>query len=116
LRVLLDENFPLRLRHLLNERGIDCDHVITLGLRGMSDHDLLALVSAQDLVLLTQDGDFEEMSPDAGQVVISRLWQGLPIQRRVELWLAAVDVLLRDVPTQKVLEITPTGELRPLAD
>jgi predicted nuclease of predicted toxin-antitoxin system len=80
LRLLLDENFPLRLRHLLVERGIDCDHVITLGLRGATDHDLLALVSGQELILLTQDGDFEGMSPNAGQVVISRLWQGLPIQ------------------------------------
>ncbi|HEX2296346.1 MAG TPA: DUF5615 family PIN-like protein [Actinomycetota bacterium] len=116
MKLLLDENFPLRLRDLLVERGIDCDHVITLGLRGTSDRELLTLVSAQELVLLTQDGDFEEMPPAAGQVVISRLWQGLPIERRVELWLAAVDVLLRDLPTQKVLEIAPSGELRPLTD
>lgn len=116
MKLLLDENFPLRLYRELRERGIDCDHVIPLGLRGSGDRELLARVTGQELVLLTQDADFEEMPADPGRIVISRLWQGLPIQRRVELWMAAVEQLLAERPSAGVLEITPAGELRVLRD
>jgi predicted nuclease of predicted toxin-antitoxin system len=41
-RVLLDENFPLRLHRALLAEGYRSEHVIELGARGMSDAAIMA--------------------------------------------------------------------------
>lgn len=55
MRLLLDENFPLKLLHRLQAEGIECDHIIPMGLRGIRDARIIELlVSAdEDVVLLT---------------------------------------------------------------
>ena len=118
MRFLLDENFPLRLLRELNARGIDGEHVISLGLRGVSDSELVAhLETDPELVLLAQDADFEDVQLTQGRVVISRVLQGLPIQTRVELWVRALQALVADhLPRASIVEITATGDLRVLRD
>ena len=37
MKVLLDENFPLGLVRALEADGLQVDHIITLGWRGVSD-------------------------------------------------------------------------------
>lgn len=46
LRFLLDENFPLRLLRELRFRGVECDHVIELGLRGVPDSEIVSRVAS----------------------------------------------------------------------
>lgn len=115
MRVLLDENFPLRLLRELRFRGIECDHIIELGLRGLPDSEILARVETEpDVVLLTQDGDFEHAPLTAGRIVISRVSQGLPLQARVDLWVGAIESLRVSQLRWSVIEVTPAGELRTL--
>ena len=53
MRLLLDENAPIRWVNLLNQLGHQTEHVIDRGLRGASDHDVLAYAIDEDLTLLT---------------------------------------------------------------
>lgn len=52
-KVLLDENFPLPLLDALRRIGIDADHIITLGLRGVSDTEIVKRLDEEAIVLLT---------------------------------------------------------------
>jgi predicted nuclease of predicted toxin-antitoxin system len=42
LRFLLDENFPLQLQRRLTAAGLEAEHIITMGRRGMPDSEILA--------------------------------------------------------------------------
>ena len=39
MRILLDENFPIQLHRRLRDTGHEADHIIALGLRGISDEE-----------------------------------------------------------------------------
>lgn len=115
MKFLLDENFPLRLRENLRSRGIDCEHIIASGQRGMSDPEIIErLRTEEDLVLLTQDADFEDLQLRGVRVIISRVPQALPIGRRLELWNLALKRFIEEAPQGECFEILPFGELRPL--
>ncbi|MEW6688578.1 MAG: DUF5615 family PIN-like protein [Pseudomonadota bacterium] len=112
MKVLLDENFPLSLYRRLREKGFDAEHVIELGQRGIPDSALRARLEREELVFLTNDTEFENIPADLqSQVVVSRLPQRLPTARRVELWTKALEQLASRRPAQRLLEITPDGEL-----
>ena len=50
MKVLLDENFRLRLLHVLRSSGIEADHFITLGWRGLPDSAIRDRVKGQDVL------------------------------------------------------------------
>ena len=85
MRFLLDENFPLALLRRLRESGYDAEHLITLGQRGLPDSAIRQRLEREaDLVLMTQDGDFEDLAfPCLGIVIVSHVRQGLGISERV---------------------------------
>lgn len=115
MRFLLDENFPLSLYERLRSRGIDCEHLIASGERGMPDSQIRQRLAAEDdLVLLTQDTEFETLPPGGGRAIISRVPQGLPIERRLELWMDALEQFVESAPEGQVFEILPSAELRSL--
>lgn len=117
MRFLLDENFPLQLYRQLKARDIDCEHIALLGQRGMPDSQILGRVNSEaDLVLLTQDREFETMPIRLGKVIISRLPQSLPTRRRVEVWLEAVEEFVRSVPEGTVFELGRDGEVSRLPE
>ena len=117
MRFLLDENFPLRLHVRLREAGHDAEHVL-LGRRGIADREIIQrLASEADLVLLTQDKDFESVRiARAGKVIISRVPQRLPIERRVEIWLTALESFQRGEPEGTLFELHENAEVTPLAE
>ncbi|MGH2749503.1 MAG: DUF5615 family PIN-like protein [Actinomycetota bacterium] len=98
MKVLLDENFPLQLFRVLREAGFQVEHIIMNGRRGMSDAEIIErLASDEDLVFVTQDLEFENLRiTRGGKVIVSRVRQQLPIERRVQIWLEAVGAFLRD--------------------
>lgn len=116
MRILLDENFPLRLHHRLQAEGIDCEHLIALGLRGIADAQIVQRLAEGDVVLLTQDREFEEMTIPGGKVIISRVPQSLSIERRVDLWLGALRRFLKIQPEGLRFEISEEGELEHLPE
>ncbi|MGH9021704.1 MAG: DUF5615 family PIN-like protein [Acidimicrobiia bacterium] len=81
MRILLDENFPIQLYRRLREGGFDAEHIIALGLRGLPDDAIRRrLATEADLVFLTQDTEFAELTPDiVATVMISRVPQAIPI-------------------------------------
>jgi predicted nuclease of predicted toxin-antitoxin system len=56
-KVLLDENFPLGLVSVLQGDGLEVDHIITLGWRGVSDARIRQRLADGGLVFLTLDDD-----------------------------------------------------------
>lgn len=120
MRFLLDENLPLQLHRRLIAAGLESEHIITLGRRGQPDAEILARLAVEDdLVLVTQDTEFEDVEVGAGRVIISRVPQSLPVRQRVEIWLGALSGLATETPAGQLFELLPTGqivgwEIRPL--
>lgn len=114
MKILLDENFPLALYHRLKGAGHKADHLIVLGERGLPDSMIRRRLETEDAVFLTQDSEFADIPHDyRATIIISRVQQSLPISRRVEIWLAAVENFLARRPTGKLFDLLETGELVP---
>lgn len=110
----MDENFPLPLYHRLREAGHDVEHIIVLGQRGIKDSEIRKRLTKEDIVLLTQDTEFEEIASDyRGKVIISRIRQNLPIQRRVEIWLTALQYFMTHPRNEKLFDLLETGQVVP---
>jgi predicted nuclease of predicted toxin-antitoxin system len=113
MRILLDENFPLALLRSLQEEGHQVDHIILLGLRGAPDREIVDRLNSEDILLLTHDQEFLDLSPSRSRVIVSRVTQSQPIAVRVEIWLKAIcEYFSRDWP-QTLFEVFDDGRLRP---
>ena len=112
MKILLDENFPLQLYRRLRLSGYDVEHIIVLGQRGIPDSDIRERISREELVFLTQDSEFEKMPRgQRGIILISRIKQSLPLQRRMEIWFSAVERFMIERPAGKLFELLETGEV-----
>jgi hypothetical protein len=113
-KVLLDENFPLPLLGVLRQAGIDADHIISLGLRGIADQRIREMLRTEPLLFLTQDAEFlEAASPSMAHVVVSRVRQSRPLAERISLWLGAIEALGRVETAERLFELTDDGQLIP---
>jgi predicted nuclease of predicted toxin-antitoxin system len=114
LKILLDENFPLPLYHRLRTAGYDVEHIIVLGLRGVKDSELRKRLAREEIILLTQDTEFEDVTADCrGQVIISRVRQNLPIQRRVDIWFKALQEFMTRRRLEKLFDLLENGQIVP---
>lgn len=113
MRILLDENFPIQLHRRLRDTGHEADHIIALGLRGISDAEIrLRLAAEPDLLFLTQDTEFANLPSEiAATVMISRVPQSLPIAERVEVWSHAISAFLEQPSAGKLFELLPDGQV-----
>jgi hypothetical protein len=101
-------------RHL-RLAGYDVEHIIVLGQRGLPDASIQERLRDEELLFLTQDADFENISDaHAGTIIISRIKQSLPIKKRTEIWLCAIEKFLVNMPTGKLFDLLETGELVPV--
>lgn len=114
MKILLDENFPLPLYHRLRTAGYDVEHIIVLGLRGVKDSELRKRLAREEIILLTQDTEFEDVTADyRGQVIISRVRQNLPIQRRVDIWFKALQEFMTRQRPEKLFDLLENGQIVP---
>ncbi len=60
MKLKLDENMPLRLVSMLENRGHDVDTVADEGLSGMPDDDVWLAAQQENRFLITQDLDFSD--------------------------------------------------------
>lgn len=112
--VLLDENFPLALYTRLQKEGFEAEHIL-LGQRGILDTQIMARLKKEELLFLTQDEDFVEVTPDCKATIIwSQVPQSMPINQRVEIWLAAVKQFLSKKWDEKFFELYDDGNLHPI--
>jgi hypothetical protein len=114
-KFLLDENFPLRLYRRLGEAGYDVEHILKIGQRGAPDRYIRERLRREPgLVFLTQDTEFEQLSPaTCGTVIISRLSQSRPIADRVDVWQRAIQTYLAVQPDGRLFQLLESGEIRP---
>jgi len=111
-KILLDENFPLQLYRRLHLSGYDVEHIIVISRRGMSDDAIRERISREELAFLTQDSEFEKMPlGHGGMVIISRIKQSLPIEKRTQIWFDALERFLAERPEGKLFELLETGEV-----
>ena len=114
MKILLDENFPLPLFHRLRATGYDVEHIIALGLRGTKDSELRKRLMREEIILLTQDTEFEDIALDCrGQVIISRVRQSLPIQQRVNIWFNALQEFMTHQRPEKLFDLLESGQIVP---
>lgn len=117
MRVLLDENIPLRLHRKLQEANIAVEH-IALDRRGMTDAEIIQrLTDDKDLVLITQDRDFEKVRIlRGGRVIISRLSQSMPIDERVGIWADALAIFMASPAEGTLFELDASAEVTRLPE
>ena len=113
MRILLDENFPIQLYRRLQESGHAAEHIIALGLRGISDEQIRRRLAVEaDLLFLTQDTEFADLpSETAATIMISRVPQSIPIAQRVEVWLHAITAFLEHPSPGTLFELLPDGRV-----
>jgi hypothetical protein len=111
-KILLDENFPSQFYRRLRLLGYDVEHIIMLGQRGIPDSAIRERISTEEIVFLTQDSEFEQMPDDhKGLILISRVKQSLPIQKRTEIWITAVTKFMTERPNGNLFELLENGEV-----
>jgi hypothetical protein len=111
LKILLDENFPLRLHRSLKADGEKVEHIITLGWRGAPDQHIRERLFDRDVLFLTQDEDFLFDKPTEAVVVLSRVRQSRPLSERVEVWRHAILELIRNPKPERRFELMDDGSL-----
>ncbi|MCA1708983.1 MAG: DUF5615 family PIN-like protein [Actinobacteria bacterium] len=118
MRFLLDENFPIQLRRRLISAGHEADHILSLGRRGMADAEIRQrLIEEPDLVFLTQDTEFLQLTAaTTATVIISRVPQSLRLADRVEVWGSAIDAFAGQLPDRGLFELLATGVVVPLPE
>ncbi|RLB79134.1 MAG: hypothetical protein DRH17_14220 [Deltaproteobacteria bacterium] len=68
--VYADENVRKRIVRELKRMGVEVKWVIELGLRSISNSELLSLVARENAVLLTHDSDFTRVAiPESASVI-----------------------------------------------
>lgn len=58
MRILLDENVPYAVKHLLIKFGHEADHVKDAGLQGLENGELVRTIQGRYDLLITNDKDF----------------------------------------------------------
>ncbi len=58
LRLLADENIPKKLVTFLRQYGVDVTRLQDLGIRGISDKELVNIANELERIILTRDADF----------------------------------------------------------
>ena len=111
--ILLDENFPLALLRSLLTDGESAEHIITLGLRGVSDARIRERLTDPEVLFLTHDDDFLFSKPTQAVIVVSRVRQARRIVERVDIWRRAIHELLEAPRTAQRFELLDDGRLLP---
>ena len=139
MKILLDENFPLQLYDRLRLGAYDVEHIIVLGQRGLLgakgnvqtntlsfarafvrgevpertlDSAIRKRVASEELLLLTQDAEFEDIPGNyRGTIIISRVRQSLPIKDRTAIWFGAIERFIAQRPAGKLFDLLETGEI-----
>jgi predicted nuclease of predicted toxin-antitoxin system len=112
--IVLDENFPLRFYTRLQQEGFAVEHILLTN-RGMHDGEIFVRLRREELLFLTQDGDFVDAAPDCkASIIWSRVSQSMAIDQRVEIWLNAVQQFLSKTWSEKFFEVYDDGKLHPV--
>lgn len=91
MKIVVDENVPLKITQHLRDAGHQVEYV----LRSIADKEIVAMALKDDALLITSDKDFErlvlnEQRPTAG-VVLLRISTRIPIVHRAQIVVNALN-------------------------
>ena len=69
MRFLVDNQLPTALARFLSARGVDCQHVLDVGLAQSSDAEIWGYASEQGVTLISKDEDFFHFASRPGTSV-----------------------------------------------
>jgi predicted nuclease of predicted toxin-antitoxin system len=83
-KFIVDNQLPAALARFLVTRGIDCQHVLDMGLENASDREIWRYACAEDCIVISKDEDFLYLAslPAAGARLI---WVRTGNCRRIDL-------------------------------
>jgi predicted nuclease of predicted toxin-antitoxin system len=62
MKLLVDNQLPAALARFLFANGMDCRHVMDIGLETASDQAIWELARRENLVIVTKDEDFAQLA------------------------------------------------------
>ncbi len=89
MRFLVDNQLPAALAVYLSQKGLDCEHVLNVGLGEAPDAEICRYAAAQDRIIISKDEDFFYLASQA-EKQIRLLWVRLG-NCRTEALLQAFD-------------------------
>jgi predicted nuclease of predicted toxin-antitoxin system len=110
MKLLVDNQLPAALARLLSANGLDCRHVLDIGLETASDRIIWEHAQKANLVIVTKDEDFVQLADRQRSIPPQVLWIRLGNCRKAALLKAVGDVLPQI--KEQLLEGHPVVELR----
>jgi predicted nuclease of predicted toxin-antitoxin system len=85
MKFLLDENIPKGIYTEMLRRGYDVVHILFLK-RGMTDKEIVDIANREEMVIVTQDEDFIQLSMfiETGVILIRRRFRRAEIPELVD--------------------------------
>ena len=114
LKVLVDENLPLRLSSFLREHGFDAVDVREVGLRGATDEEILNWAKKRDVLILTEDlgfGSVIRLPGDHPGVMVVRGCSDFTINALMETVLKCIQAI-RDMDRTGKIFVCEPGRVR----
>lgn len=93
MKLLVDNQLPAALARFLSASGLDCQHVLDIGLEAASDQTIWDLARKENLVIVTKDEDFAQLADRQMSIPPQVLWIRLGNCRKAALLKAVADVL-----------------------
>ena len=114
LKILVDENLPLRLASFLRSQGVEALDVREAGLRGATDEKILAWAKEQGFMILTEDlgfGSVIRLSENHPGVIVVRGCSNLSIKGLFEAILKCLKIIRDRALVGKIFVCEP-GRVR----
>lgn len=93
MKLLVDNQLPAALARMLSANGMDCRHVLDLGMEASSDQAIWEFARNESLVIVTKDEDFAQLADRQMSPPPQVLWIRLGNCRKAALLKAVADVL-----------------------
>lgn len=93
MKLLVDNQLPAALARFLSANGLECQHVLDIGLDIASDQTIWEYAKKEGLVIVTKDEDFAQLADRQTSIPPQVLWIRLGNCRKAVLLKAVADVL-----------------------
>lgn len=93
MKLLVDNQLPAALARFLSANGIECQHVLDIGLESASDQTIWKHAKKESLVIVSKDEDFAQLADRQMSIPPQVLWIRLGNCRKAALLNAIADVL-----------------------
>ena len=93
MKLIVDNQLPIALARFLDAPGLECVHVVDLGLDTADDRDIWAYARQEGLVIVSKDDDFRILASQQRSIPPQLVWVRLGNCRKDALFRAFESVL-----------------------